>query len=193
VRFTKHAPNPIRRFAAPTRATAARSTGAHTKGSQRGVESLAGEVRRGAALKSAARDLKPNADDDIGRQLHVFYGQSSLGNRLGKVRLEILADALAELRRGLGASDHKPRPDGIADGFVQELREGEGHAPDGIGLIEPGSCQELVKSIGELRTYRGDQLLDALEMIVERPLGDACRLHDRVDREGLRRPVRKKN
>ena len=63
----------------------------------------------------------------------------------------------------------------------------------GSGLIEPGWCQELVKAIGELRAYRGDQLLDALEMIVERPLGDACRLHDGVHRESLRRPFRKKH
>ena len=63
------------------------------KGSKHGGESLAGEVRGGAPLKTAARDLKPNTDDDIGRQLHVLYGQSSLGNRLGKVRLEMFANA----------------------------------------------------------------------------------------------------
>ena len=63
----------------------------------------------------------------------------------------------------------------------------------GSGIIEPGWCQKLVKTIGELRTYRGDQLLDALEMIVERPFGDACRLHDGVHRESLRRALRKKH
>ena len=46
----------------------------HTKDLQHSVESLAGEVRGGAPFKSAACDLKPNAQDDIGRQLYVFYG-----------------------------------------------------------------------------------------------------------------------
>ena len=57
------------------------------KGSKHGGESLAGDVRGGAPLNSAARNLKPNTDDDIGRQLRLVYGQSSLGNRLGEVRL----------------------------------------------------------------------------------------------------------
>ena len=70
-----------------------------TKGSKHGGESLAGEVRAGAPLKPAARDLKPDADDDICGQLHVLYGHSSLGNRLGKVRLEIFANP-AERSRG---------------------------------------------------------------------------------------------
>jgi integrase len=35
-------------------------------------------------FKTAARDLKPNADDEIGRKLYVLYRQSSLVDRLGK-------------------------------------------------------------------------------------------------------------
>ena len=81
------------------------------KGSKHGGESLAGEIRAGAPLKPAARDLKPDADNDICGQLHVLYGQSSLGNRLGKVRLEMFANA-SERSRDLGASDHKPSPEG---------------------------------------------------------------------------------
>ena len=81
----------------------------YTKGSKHGVESLAGELRGGTPLKTAARDLKPNTDDDIGRQLHVLYGQSSLGDRLSKVRLEMFADPV-EPSRNLGAPDHKPAP-----------------------------------------------------------------------------------
>jgi hypothetical protein len=59
----------------------------YAKGSQYGIESLVGELRRGTSVKTAARDLKPDTDDDIGRQLRVLYGQSSLSNRLGKVSL----------------------------------------------------------------------------------------------------------
>jgi hypothetical protein len=80
-----------------------------TKGSQHGIASLAEKLRRGAPLKTAARDLKPNADDDIGRQLHVLYGQSSLGDRLGKVCLEIFANP-ADCSRSFDASDCKPTP-----------------------------------------------------------------------------------
>ena len=119
------------------------------KGSKHGVESVAGQVRRGAPLKTAARNLKPNADDNIGRELYVLYGQSSLVDRLGKVCLEMFANP-AERSRGFGASDHKPRPDGVIEGFLQELRESEGHALDGIGLIEPGWYQKLVETLGEL-------------------------------------------
>jgi hypothetical protein len=73
---------------------------------------LAGKVRRGAPLKTATRDLKPNADDDIGRQIYVLYGQSSLGDRLGKVCLEMFTDPV-EPSRGFRASDYKPTPDGV--------------------------------------------------------------------------------
>jgi hypothetical protein len=56
---------------------------------------LAGEVRGGGPLETAPHDLKPNADDDICGQLHVFYAQSSLGHRFGKIRLEIFANPAA--------------------------------------------------------------------------------------------------
>jgi hypothetical protein len=94
------------------------------KGSKHGVESLAGELRRGAPLKTAARNLKPNTDDDICRQLHVLYAQSSLGERLGKIRLEIFTNAQDEPSWSLRASDHKPRPEGVIEGLLQKLREG---------------------------------------------------------------------
>ena len=87
-------------------------------------------------LKMTARDLKPDADDDIGCQIHVLYGQSPLSDCLGEVCLEIFADAV-EPSRDVGASDHKPSPERVVDGFLQEFREGEGHALDGIRHIEP--------------------------------------------------------
>ena len=89
----------------------------HTKGSQYGVESLAGEVRGGGPLETAPHDLKPNAHDDICGQLHVLYAQSSLGHRFGKIRLEIFANP-AERSRGLRAPDHKPRPEGVIEGLL---------------------------------------------------------------------------
>jgi hypothetical protein len=43
---------------------------------------VAGQVRGGAPLKTAARNLKPNADDNIGPELYVLYPQSFLVDRL---------------------------------------------------------------------------------------------------------------
>ena len=119
------------------------------KGSQHGVESLAGEVRGGAPLKTAARDLKPDADDDIGRQLHVLYGQSSLGDRLGKVRLEIFANA-GRAPAGTWALRTTSRPQrGSSMAFSRNFVKAKDMRTMGSGFIEPGWCQELVKAIGE--------------------------------------------
>jgi hypothetical protein len=63
----------------------------------------------GRRLKTAARDLNPNADDAIGRKLSVLYRQTSLVDRLGKVRLKMFANACQRCR-DLNASHHKPTP-----------------------------------------------------------------------------------
>ena len=163
------------------------------KGSKHGGESLAGEVRGGAPLKTAARDLKPNTDDDIGRQLHVLYGQSSLGNRLGKVRLEMFANAWPSAA-GTWALRTTSRPQrGSLMAFSRNFVKAKDMRTIGSGSPSRDGAKSSSKLSARLRTYRGDQLLDALEMIVERPLGDACRLDDGVHRESLRRPIREKN
>ena len=73
------------------------------KGSKHGGESLAGEVRAGAPLKRTARDLKPDADDDICGKLHVLYRHSSLGNAsasdLRFSRIRPIAAGASGLRR----------------------------------------------------------------------------------------------
>jgi hypothetical protein len=84
----------------------------YTKGSKHGVQSLPNEVWGGLPLETAPHDLKPNADDDICGQLHVLYAHSSLGDRFGKIRLEIFANP-AECSRGIRASDNKPCPGGV--------------------------------------------------------------------------------
>ena len=45
--------------------------------------------------------------------------------------------------------------------------------------------QQLIKALTEPGTHRSGQISDALEMIVERPLGNACCLDDGIHRERL--------
>ena len=94
--------------------------------SKHGVKSSADQVWRSPSLKSAARDLKPDTHDDVGRQLDVLYGQAPLSPRLAEVRLEMGANAPGILGRSLRTLDHEPRPDGVRDRLLQELGEGEG-------------------------------------------------------------------
>lgn len=102
-----------------------------------------GEARRS---RHPPGDLNPDTHHDIGCQVYVLNGASSAGDCLGKVCLEIPSPA--ERARDSDASDHKPAPDGLIDGLLQELREGEGDALDRIRHFEPGWCQEDRRAIG---------------------------------------------
>ena len=98
-------------------------------------------------LKRAAHDLKPDAHDNVGRQLDVLHDQAPLSLRLGQIRLEIGANASGKLSRSLSALDHEPRPVGLRDRLLEELAEGEGYARDGIRQAEPGRRQQLVEAL----------------------------------------------
>ena len=102
------------------------------KGSKHCLESLACQFGSGASLEDAARDLKPNADHDVGSQLHIPHAHAALHNRFGDVHLEIRADTQAELSGGLRALNHKARPAGVRNRSFQELRERERQALDRI-------------------------------------------------------------
>ena len=52
------------------------------KSPQHGIKP-SGHAPRLPRLKNTAHDLKPDAHDDVGRQLHVLYGQAPLSPRLG--------------------------------------------------------------------------------------------------------------
>ena len=69
------------------------------KRSKHGIEGLISQVRGGAPIESAPRDLKPNAHDDIGSQLHVHDGHTLLGDHLREVLLEMHANPGTELSR----------------------------------------------------------------------------------------------
>ena len=78
---------------------------------------------------------------------------------------------------------------GSAIAFARNWRKGEGYPRDRISQAEPGRRQQLVKALSEPLAHGGRQLLHALEMIVERPLGDAGGLHDGIHRERLGWPL----
>ena len=51
----------------------------------------------------------------------------------------------------------------------------------------------IVKALAELGAHRGRQLIDALEMIVERSLRDACRVDNSIHRERFGGALREQN
>jgi hypothetical protein len=52
---------------------------AHAKGSKNGIDNLAGKAWCGPSLKSSARDLEPDTDDDISAQFYILHVQAPLG------------------------------------------------------------------------------------------------------------------
>ena len=59
----------------------------------------------------------------------------------------------------------------------------------GSAQAELGRRQQLVKALPELFAHGGGQLLQALEVVVERPLRDAGGLHNVIHRERLKGPL----
>ena len=112
-----------------------------------------------------------------------------MGDGLGQVSLEMLANATAEFCRALRALDHKAGPGRVRDPFLQELGEREFEARDRIPQLQPCRRKDLVETLAEHHTHCGRQLTNALEMIVESALGDVCCLDDCIHSERLGRSL----
>ena len=142
-------------------------------------------------FKSGTRDLKPDPDNDVGSQFFVLYADSPFGNRLGGIRLEVGANPVTEHSWRLCALNHEACPCGVRNRLFQEIREAEGESVDGIANCDHGRRQHLIKTFRKFLADRCDQVIHALEMIIERTLRDACRRHRIIYRYRRRMPLRK--
>jgi hypothetical protein len=120
------------------------------KGSKHSVDNLAGKVWCGPALESPARDLEPDTDDDISSQFYILNGQALLGLSLGKIGLEVGANAISDAGGGLRALNDEPRPERLRDRLFQKFRQAKGQAGDGIRDTEPSGRDQVVKALPEL-------------------------------------------
>ena len=73
----------------------------NTEASKYRLKGLARQIRWRSPLKAAARDLKPDANDDIRSKINISYAQTPLDYGFRKIHLEIGAYAAKRLARRL--------------------------------------------------------------------------------------------